>query len=333
MSSLRHGVLTLFLLAGACTSAGPARVAGAPDTVRVGAYYALGVGPVMLAQAEGYFDSVGISVELLQLGSWEGRMAALLTGEIDVSAGSVTLSDLASARRGSPVRTVADRGILEPGACAYVGLALRPGLDTLGAGRRVRRVSSTREGPGLWLVDAAVTATGGSWDSLDLVALQSPARLPALANGQLDLIQVEEPHLSAAARAGTLWRDGAQVLPGIQWAHLRFGERLLGPDRDVGIRFLAAYRRGIQQFALGKTPRNVAVLAAGLGFEPAEVEATCWPVIRPDGRINLAAVMDYAAWAMRRGLLDQAPTPDQFWDSTLVAASDSVLRLHFTPSR
>lgn len=330
---IRLMTLATLLLAGACTSHAPIRASGPSDTVRVAAYSSLGLGPVVLAEAEGDFARVGIAIELIQARSTEGRTAGMLTGDIDASLAVIALSDLASAARGSPVRTVADRGMLLPGPCAYVGLALRAGLDTSSAGRLVRRVSSTREGPGLWLLDSAITAAGGSWDRLAFVPMPSAARPVALENGQLDLVTLEDPHLSAAARVGTLWRDGAEVLPGVQWAHLRFGERLLGPDREVGVRFLAAYRRGVERFMAGKTPRNIAALVSGLALTPAEVESACWPTFSPDGRINLASVMDYAAWAVRRGLLDRAPTPDQFWDSTLVAASDRFLQSHFNTPR
>ncbi len=317
--------LLLVLGLAACAPSAPGRNAAAFDTVRVGGGLSLGLGPIVLAQARGYFADQRLVVEIEELRSGEGRLVAILAGEIDALASVVTISDFASAAKGVPVRTVADRGTLQPGPCAYIGFVLRAGLDSATAGPQIRRASATREGPGLFLLDRLLIATGGSWDSVERVPLPSAARPEAIAQGTLDLIEAESPHLRQAAARGQMWRDGAAIVPNAQWAHIRFGERLLTRDREVGVRFIVAYRRGVAAFAEGKTPGNIAALSAALRMDTAEVHSACWPVIRPDGRLNLPRLLEYQAWAVSRGLLTEAAGIEQIIDTSFVVAADSLL--------
>lgn len=309
----------------ACGGAPNARPTDAPVVLRVGTYLSLGVGPLLLAQARGYFAEEGIAVEVTEVRSDQGRLAAILSGEVDLLASTVTIADFASAAKGVPLRTVADRGSLVPGRCAYIGFVLRPGLDSATAGPKIRKASMTRDGPGLFLLDRLLSATGGRWEDVERVPMPSAARPAAIARGELDLAEAESPHLQAAAERGQFWRDGADVVPGAQWGHIRFGERLMTRDRALGVRFLAAYRRGAAAFAEGKTPANVAALAAGLRMDTADVRAACWPVVRPDGRVNVPRLLEYQHWAFSRGLLRDTARADQLLDSSFVRAADSLL--------
>jgi ABC-type nitrate/sulfonate/bicarbonate transport system substrate-binding protein len=228
---------------------------------------------------------------------------------------------------------VADRGALLPGrSCPYLGFVLRPGLDTATAAPRIRRASVAREGPGLYLLDRLLASRGGVWDSVEMVPMLSSARPEAIGKGMVDIVELPEPQLPEAMRRGTYWIDGAEVVPGMQWGTIIFGERLLGPDRELGIRFMTAYRRGILRYNEGKTPRNVAIVSSSTGLDSAGVADACWPAVRADARLGIASIMDYQAWAVQRGFLRGAATADQLWDSSYVVATDSIVARFRAPT-
>lgn len=319
--------LTLMLVAlamsGCETSPGgsPAR-----PRLRVAVQASLGPAPIHIAAAEGYFADAGLDVELIEMRAVEGRLTAVLTGQVDVASGLVALADLAAMQAGAPIRMVADRGTLLPGrSCPYLGFVLRPGLDTATAAPRVRRASVAREGPGLYLLDRLLESRGGVWDSVDMVPLLSSARPEAIAKGMVDLIELPEPQLPEAIRRGTFWLDGAEVVPGMQWGTIIYGERLRGADRDLGIRFMTAYRRGVRRYLEGKTPRNVAIVSTATGLDSLGVANACWPALREDSRLGLESILEYQAWAVRRGFLKAEATAAQLWDSSFVVATDSII--------
>ncbi len=294
--------------------------------LRVAVQASLGPAPIHIAAAEGYFEDAGLEVELIEMRAIEGRLTAVLTGQVDVTSGLVALADLAAMQAGAPIRMVADRGTLLAGrSCPYLGFVLRPGLDTATAAPLIRRASVAREGPGLYLLDRLLESRGGVWDSVDMIPLLSSARPEAIGKGMVDLIELPEPQLPEAVRQGTFWLDGADVVPGMQWGTIIFGERLLGPDRDLGLRFMTAYRRGILRYNEGKTPSNVATVSSSTGLDSLGVANACWPAVREDARLGLESIMEYQAWAVRRGFLKELATADQLWDSTFVVATDSII--------
>ncbi|HEX6313401.1 MAG TPA: hypothetical protein VFZ73_01020, partial [Gemmatimonadaceae bacterium] len=109
------------------------------------------------------------------------------------------------------------------------------------------------------------------------------------------------------------------VVPGYQWSVLAFGERLLVRERDVGLRFLRAYHRAVAQYRLGKTDRNVAILAEGTGETPEHTRAACWPTFTADSRVNWASIDAFQRWALSQGFMERTVTLDQAYDSSLVA--------------
>ena len=116
-----------------------------------------------------------------------------------------------------------------------------------------------------------------------------------------------------------------EVLPGAQHSVVAFGPRLLGKDRDVGRRFLVAYLQGVRQYNLGKTERNLDLLAAETGVDRELLRAACWPSIRGDGKIDVASVLEFQKWAVRRGALDAVVPAERFWDPSFAVEAGRIL--------
>jgi len=319
---------TLFGLLGAACHAD--RDLGAEEssaTVRVILSPHLSWGPLVLAEELGYFADEGIDVEFVTLLRTEESLIALLSGEVDVLPGPLHPGLLTAIARGANVRIVAGMNYLARTGCTYQAILLRPGLSPEQAAGQLRRVEASRDGSSRYLASRMLATQGIEIDSLETIRLPTPVVVNSLNEGAVDAAALTEPTVTRASRTATVWLRSEDATPDFQWGVLSVGDRLLRREPELGARFLAAYRRGIARFNQGKIPDNLTALQAATGEDRATLDQSCWPTFRPDGRINLASILEYQAWALGRGYIDQGAAPDKLWDSTLVAASDSVLRL------
>ena len=142
-----------------------------------------------------------------------------------------------------------------------------------------------------------------------------------LERGMIDGLAVTEPTLTRLAKVGRLWIRAEDAAPGLLWGLVTFGERLLGKDRELGVRFLRAYTRGVAQYRQGKTPRNVAIISEGTGEPEDVIREACWLTFRAGPEINWESLMQFQRWANGEGLMEHTLSRDQLWDSTFVTAS------------
>jgi len=220
--------------------------------------------PLMIAQAEGYFRDEGLDVEFVATMRPEEALVALITGDIDVRPGALHAGFLSAIARGAPIRIAAGLGVLAREGCTYFGIALRPGLDPAGT-PVIRRVRASQDGVTRYVVSRMLEMRGVTLNTLETVRLPEPVMVSALQSGAIDAGAASEPVLSRMAAVGHLWISGQDAVPDFQWGVIMFGERLLVRERETAHRFIRAYQRGVTQYRLGKTDRNVAIIAEGTG--------------------------------------------------------------------
>lgn len=318
--------LALSLVLTACAPASGAAGDREDRTIRVAMHPYLSYAPVLVANEEGYFRDEGLDVRLVTLGRSEQTLVAMLSGQVDVWPGTITPGFLRAIALGGGLRIVGDKGYLSAQGCTYVGIVLRKGLTPGNAPPGLRRFNHNREGASSYLASRMLASRGVDIRRLKLLTIPAEAVAEALADSVLDASSSAEPYLSRAAQGGSLWIRAQDVVPDYQWGVLSFGARLLTERRDLGVRFLAAYRRGAAQVNLGKTQHNLEVLSRATGMTLDELRAACWPAFRADGRIQLQDILDYQSWAHSQHLLDTLASPGQLYDSTFAVASDSLLR-------
>jgi NitT/TauT family transport system substrate-binding protein len=288
--------------------------------VRVASNPHLSWGPLMIAQAEGFFREEGLDVEFVQALEMEEGLVALIKGDIDVRPGPPHAAFFSAIARGAPIKIVAGSGVLERGSCTYFGIVLRPGLDTAGT-PDIRRLRTSQDGSTRYVVSRMLAERGMSLDRIETNRVEDVFLPMSLENGSLDAAAVTEPALTRVAKSGTLWLSAQDALPGYQWSVLAFSERLLVRERDTGLRFLRAYHRAVAQYREGKTDRNVAMLAQGTDETPEHTREACWPTFSADSRVNWSSIDEFQRWAMSEGFMERTVTEEQALDSTFVAAT------------
>ncbi|MGQ0641941.1 MAG: ABC transporter substrate-binding protein [Gemmatimonadaceae bacterium] len=329
MSHARRSVrcALLALVALAC---GDAEQQAARTKIRVVTQPYLALAPIHIAVGESLFAKHGLDVELVPMAGPMEAVPLLIGGQVDVLSSSAQAGVFNAAARGDPIRAVAERGYYDSrGGCSHLALVVRRGLDSARIASSVKRLSYDRQAAMTYITIKMLARAG-----LTLEGLQGTTEVPhlaeidALKNGKLDVAMTGEPWLSrtVAAGAGTVWIRAEDVAPNETFGYVFFGRNLLEKDREAGRRFMRAYREAIERYREGKTERNVEIIAAATGEEPELVRSACWASMRPDSRIDTAAMMDFQRWAHGRGLVQSLATVAQLWDSTFLAHADSAAR-------
>jgi NitT/TauT family transport system substrate-binding protein len=317
-------------VAGSGFGAGPPAPARTHLKVLYGRY--LSFAPLAIASAEGYFRGQGLDVELVHLTGANEVTPALFRGEVDVGAGMLKPAEFNAIARGATLRIVADKGHYEAGPCVSAALVVRPGfLQTRNYDNpwhlRRTRFSAAPLSFAEYVLDTFLARKGLSLADVQRVQLPEAAAAAALADGSLDVQHMGEPFLTRAVRSGhaVIWVPVQEIVPGAQLATIVYGPTLLEKNREAGVRFLVAYLQGVRQYNRGKTPRNVEIISKETGLDADLVREACWESIRGDGKINVASVLDYERWAVRRGLLDTLVPPAKFWDPSFLDAANKAL--------
>jgi len=323
---IRVGILASLALTGLAGCSRSAPESRAPlRKLRVTSSSHLSWGPLLLANEAGYFRQEGLEIEWVHLPRGQEALVALLSGDVDVVPAPLGPALFSAIARGGAARMVAGMNYLPKDGCTYHAVVLGPGLTPANAVRKLHRMDVSPEGGSRYLTSRMLATQGMNVDSLDTVKLPTAVIVHSLETGAIDAAALTEPTVTRASRSGTVWLKAQDVTPGFQWAAISFGDRLLHKDRETGVRFLTAFRRGIELFNAGKTPQNLELLRKATDEDPAILERSCWPAFRADARINLESVLAYQQWAKDQHYLDQIATAAELWDSSFVVASDTAL--------
>lgn len=286
--------------------------------VRVSYSSHISFGPLMIAQADGYFRDEGLDVEFVTTMQPEETLVALVTGDIDVRPGALHAGFLSAIAQGAPIRIVAGLGVLARDGCTYFGIALRQGLDPAGT-PALRKIRASQDGVTRYVVSRMLEMRGLSLTGVETVRLPEPVMASALESGAIDAGAASEPTLSRLVEKGHLWLSGQDALPDFQWGVIMFGERFLVRERDTAMRFIRAYRRGVDQYRLGKTDRNVAVIAEGTGESVERTRAACWLTFNADSHVDWNSIEGFQAWANAQKFMERSVTREQAIDAGFAA--------------
>ncbi|HZY45847.1 MAG TPA: ABC transporter substrate-binding protein [Anaerolineae bacterium] len=263
--SILGGLLSVSLLLAACgtvtpsstavrpaptaSAAAPTATSPAPTLVPVKIKAAvplnLSNAPLFIAQAEGYFAEQGLEVEFITVGSSARALPSLISGELDVLAGAISVGHLNAIAHETHIRFVADKGHYETGECEAVSYAVRPDFlaqhpingpaDLKGLKINVNMATSAGYTLEKFLAQANLTIA-----DVQTFLLDPSAELPALESGQVDMISVIEPSLSQEVKAGHVaalsgfYRSATTK----QGATVIFGASLVDKNPEAGKRFM-----------------------------------------------------------------------------------------------
>ena len=324
--------LILSLLLGACGSAKTTEET--LDPVRVTFSKRISYAPIFIAEAEGYFEEFGVQLVSTDFDNSAQAVALIVSGDTDVLTGGLNAGLLNVISAEPNIKVVADRGhisIEDP--CTYQGILVRKDLYESGEitspeDLKGQVISTGVSGPDGFTFSEYLAQGGLTFEDVYLVDLPKTAVEDAFKNKTIVAVHLPEPDLTTVLNAGdsVMLTSDEAVVGTLQSGVVAYGKKLLVDDRDLGIRFLAAYLKGIRQYNEGKTERNLEILSESLGVSTDVLAVGCWPNIREDGSIDFNGVDPFQTWSIENGFLEKAVTQDQFYDPSLLEAAQALLK-------
>jgi ABC-type nitrate/sulfonate/bicarbonate transport system substrate-binding protein len=168
---------------------------------------------------------------------------------------------------------------------------------------------------------------GLTLDDVTISAVPSSSYIDAFRNKGVDAIIATELHLSRLLADGNavVMTGSEDVVGYTQTSLLAFGKNLLKEHPEVGVRFMAAYLKGVAQYNQGKTERNLQIMAEATG-EPIDLlENSCWLAINSDGWIDFSIVDQFQTWSVGMGHMEKPITEEQFWDPSFLEAAIELI--------
>jgi len=312
-------LMLLLLLISACSGVKE------PETIRVVFLPYLSNAPFFIAQEEGFFEEQGLTIELVEMTRSSEAIPALEQGDVDVVGGSLSAGLLNAITRGATIKLVADKGQVSSTNCATTSLIASNSF--LGSHPSMNPVDLKGATVGLnpagfvaYWAELHLKEGNLSLDDVEIFKGKAAEQFEAIQEGTLDIMTASEPWKTRVIQGGfgSIWISDKDMVPGSSYAMVWYGPNLLGENPDVGNRFMTAYLKGVRQFNLGKTDRNLEILVKYTELDKQLLSDSCWVSINNDGTINLPNVFDYQQWALDKELLDGIVAEEQFWDPSFI---------------
>ena len=300
------------------------------DKVRMNLNPSMGYAPFMVAQEEGYFTQEGIDVEFVRIDA-NSALMSMTKGELDVLSGPVRSGIFNLMLRDVPLQVVADKGHSEPGPCTHEAFAapveIADRIAARGGDVRGERFALLRGGITEHLVEELLTRRHAKLSDVELVQLP-PGDYVTSVNRRIDAIRyVQEPNLTNFVSKGfmKIVATAEEVSPGHQHGVVMYGKRLLTDDRDLGVRFMRAYLRGVRSYNEGKTERNIAAISKHTKLPADLIRSACWLPVANDGRVRPEAMQPLLDWALQRDYLEGPIGVTKWWNPTFVDEANRTL--------
>ena len=273
-------------------------------SLRIGMMPAVDSVPLVVAQAEEFFEEQGIEVELVLFRDQLQREAALQTGEIDLA-----ISDLVNAI--SALESESGYQVVL-GTDGYFSLLSSP----------LSPITSLDEWPALsvatglvetsivyYLADRMLQAEGLDPETIEVVpTLQIPVRMELLLESQLEAAVLPEPLSRVAVLRGAHELVSTEVLeetPGVLLAT----PGAIESKTDALAALVSAWNDAVQAFNANPSQFRPLV-AERLGFPGLVVQEAVLPEYRSARPPSLELVNDVSRWMIGRGLVDEIPAYD-----------------------
>jgi NitT/TauT family transport system substrate-binding protein len=320
-----------WLLLAALALIAPARA----EHIKIGAIKTTSAGPLYLAIERGYFKAAGIDAELVFFDAAQPIAVAVVSGGIEVGASGLTAGLYNLAGQGA-LRIVAGQGHEAPGfhALAFFEAkqAYAAGLKSLD-GLAGHSAGLTGQGtPAHYAMGVIAEKHGVALSSIKVMPLGSvPNIVSALTGGQVDvgvtvltvpmMPQIERGDLRVLAWIGDelAMQDRATFV----------STRMADEQHDLIARFLAAYRKGAQDYhdaLIGPDERpqdgpgaaEVIGLIAKYTGQPPEAVKLGIAYVEPMLRLNVADVLRQIAWYKAQGMVKPEVEGNAFIDKRYV---------------
>lgn len=296
-------IATTALLVAACGSGSEGSAgggSGALTTVGVASPGSSSDAGLYIAQAQGYFEALGIEMDYQTVAGGGDVIPLLSTGRLQVGGLSLNSGLINAIASGNDLQVVADKGSYTDGSApSYGALLVRPDLADEITGPADLEGRSIGVGSAGSALDVALNvyldSAGLTTEDVRLTVLGQPERVIALQEGAIDVGFVFEPFLSQALRqgAGELLVDGGAMVPNQQNAVLVYAGDFVDADPETAQDFMSAYICGLEDYNSAVVENGadrdeiIGIIAEATEQAPDELAESNPIGLQPDGSLNV----------------------------------------------
>jgi len=324
-------VVSALVFALAAGSAGAAE----PVDITIGVVPSLPSAPTYLAIEKGYFRAAGIAATIEPIDSAAKAIPLLASNHIQVVEGGLAVGYFNAVAQGLPVIMALERG----SSPVYQKIVLRPDLKGViksVADLRGRRVALVAPGSiVVYELGKVLESAGLTLDDVDIKYMPFPAMSTALANGAVDAALMIEPFTATALEQGFAaeWIDADAIVRPQPLALLAYmvNTDWVAANSDAARRLFVALVRGGREYcqAYHHGPGREEVIDALLKYDKtltrARLEKWPWQARDPNGRFNMASVMDVQDWFFKHKMLDRELPSTRLVDRSYADAAEREL--------
>lgn len=286
---------TLLGVAGCQSAETPALETTEPAEAITILYAGIAYEPLLLAEQEGYFDEVGLDVEIKAGGPPQDNLAQAVGGSADIIAAAWDTMVISTAE-GMPVEVVAGNSVVSDSVDTS-GVVVRAdsGIETLAdlEGKTVAFDSIGAGGTSEF--NTALTEAGVDPTTVELVAIPYASMQASLENGQVDAVFPSDPFYQQIAEvdANTVIanpvRETRSGVPITLWAAT---SEWLDENPETASAFVEALDRGIEFYSDSANLDAVLAVRAEVSQQPVENVSTSLPEMQSaiDGVATAAAI-------------------------------------------
>jgi NitT/TauT family transport system substrate-binding protein len=288
---------------------------GEIQTLRMALLPVLDVLPFHVADQNGYFDQVGVQIEMIPVKSAQERDTLMQTGQID---GMLTdlISPVLFNQNEPQILVVRTARKVYPGSPMFRLLAA-PGSDVQSpADLAGVEIGISQNTVIEYLTDRMLE---NAWLTADQIAVQEvsaiPVRFELLVNGEIPAATLPDPLASGAMVAGAVLVVDDTSVPDLSQSILTFSIEALQAKPEAVRRFLRAWEMAVDE--LNANPDQYQALLVEKGRVPESVQGTYQMPPFPEASVPTPEQLaDVVRWALDKGLVKNDVAYEQMVDGS-----------------
>lgn len=312
-----------------------------PASLRLAIFPGISSGSFFIAQAKGYFERVGLTVNAQSFASSGLAIPALAAGELDFTVTTISAGIFNAMAKGGGFKMFLDRGNEAPGRgslAIFVNKKLyADGLKTIRdlALARGQKVGLPIRGSiGHYVLARALEQANVAEDQLDWnYSMANEVAVQLMAADSLSVSVVAVPLVFAALKQNAghaiAWSD--DVTPNAQLACWGASDRVLKSDRSVAVRFAMVHLQSSREFMRAAQTGNPDILkilsdATRLPVEVINNSRPRFSSMALDGMPNKQSVIEQVRyWHEKTALLPKMVAEDEIFELDIVREANSRL--------
>jgi NitT/TauT family transport system substrate-binding protein len=259
--------------------------------------------PLHVADQTGFFEQVGVAVELVPVKSAQERDTLMQTGQVD---GMLTdlFSPVLFNQREAQITVVRTARKVYPGSPLFSILA-RPGSDVASpldlAGVEIGTAQNTVIA---YITDRMLENAGLSAEQIASQEVSAiPVRFELLINGEIPAATLPDPLASGAVAAGAVFVVDDTSVPELSQSILAFDTATLEAQPEAVRRFLAAWEMAVEE--LNTNPEKYNDLLIEAGRVPESIQGTFQMPPFPEASVpSPEQLADVVTWSIENGLIE-----------------------------